>query len=202
MDVVNQTLRKVPEWLVYALSLLPIPVLFVLALQGDLGVDPVKALEHRYGLLGLQFLLATLAVSPVRRLIGLNVMRFRRAFGLIAFSYVAAHLLVWLILDVQALSRIIEDILKRPYITIGMASFALMVPLAVTSRNSAIRRLGARWRKLHRLTYAVGFLAALHFVWLTKGWQIEPLSYAFAMAALLMWRLPWGQMIAKVRPQS
>ena len=111
-----------------------------------------------------------------------------------AFFYVSAHLLVWLVLDVQIVSQIWADILKRPYITVGMAAFVLMIPLAATSTNRAIRALGARWRKLHRLTYMVALLGALHFVMLVKGFQLEPLVYMGIVIGLLALRaIPKGR---------
>jgi methionine sulfoxide reductase heme-binding subunit len=107
---------------------------------------------------------------------------------LLGFTYVSLHLLVWLVLDVGILSQIWADILKRPYITIGMAGFACLLPLAATSNNYSIRKLGAKWRKLHRLTYLAVVLGAVHFIWLVKGFQIEPLLYMAAILALLALR--------------
>ena len=189
IDRINRALRRLPTGLVYAAGLAPIPWLFWLGLTGQLGVEPIERLEHRYGLLALQFLLAGLCVSPLRRFAGLNLLRFRRALGLIAFGYVSAHLLVWLVLDVQDPAEIWADILKRPYITIGMLGFACLLPLAATSNNLALRRLGPMWRRLHRLTYPAVLLAAVHFVMLTKGWQPEPLIYLGGVLVLLALRL-------------
>ncbi len=197
-DAINQTLRRVPTWPVYVLGLAPIPWLFWLGLSGGLGPEPIKALEHRYGVLGLQFLLAGLCVTPLRRFAGINAIRFRRALGLVAFAFIAAHLLVWAVLDVQALSRVWADIVKRPYITIGMAGFACLVPLAVTSTDRAVRWLGApRWRQLHRLTYVAVGLGAVHFVMQAKGLQIAPLVYLGVAGVLLGLRtLPSGKRLA------
>lgn len=153
MQRINSLFRMVPVWLVYMGGMLPAGILFYQGFSGALGAEPIKALEHEYGELALQLLVATLAITPLRRLLGLNLMRFRRAIGLLCFFYVSCHLLVWLLLDVQLLGQILADILKRPYITIGMASFVLMLPLALTSNGISVRRLGARWRLLHRLTY-------------------------------------------------
>ncbi len=145
---VNTAVRRVPVWLVYVLGLLPAPWFLYLGLTGGLGVEPIKALEHELGLFALQLLVAGLAITPLRRFAGVNLIRFRRAVGVLAFTYVALHLLVWLVLDVQVLSRIWADILKRPYISIGMIGFLLMVPLALTSNNWSVRRLGPRWRQV------------------------------------------------------
>ena len=116
-------------------------------------------------------------------------MKFRRAIGLLAFIYVSLHLLVWAVLDVQSLERVWADILKRPYISVGMGAFVLMLPLALTSNNRSIRSLGPRWRSIHYLVYPVAMLAALHFVWVRKGFQIEPLIYMGVIGALLLIRV-------------
>ncbi|BDY14043.1 MULTISPECIES: protein-methionine-sulfoxide reductase heme-binding subunit MsrQ [Sulfitobacter] len=190
IDRLNTIARRVPTWVVYIVGLLPIPWLLFQAQTGGLGAEPIKALEKELGLLALQLLIAGLAITPARRYLRLNLIKFRRALGLLAFIYVSLHLLVWLVLDVGILSQIWADILKRPYITIGMAGFACLVPLAATSNNFSIRKLGATWRKLHRLTYLAAILAGVHFIWLVKGFQIEPLLYMAAILALLVLRLP------------
>ncbi|NIZ15426.1 protein-methionine-sulfoxide reductase heme-binding subunit MsrQ [Phaeobacter sp. HF9A] len=186
---VNSALRRIPSWLVYLCGAIPAVWLMSQALTGGLGVDPVKSLEHRYGELALQFFVASLAVTPLRRHVGLNLLKHRRALGLLCFAYVVCHLLVWLVLDVQIPSQILADILKRPYITIGMAAFALLIPLAITSNAASIRRLGANWRRLHRLAYPAALLAAVHYVLLVKGFQIEPLLYLGGIILLLLLRL-------------
>ena len=190
IDRLNTIARRVPTWVVYIVGLLPIPWLLFQAQTGGLGAEPIKALEKELGLLALQLLVAGLAITPARRYLRLNLIKFRRALGLLAFIYVSLHLLVWLVLDVGILSQIWADILKRPYITIGMAGFACLVPLAATSNNFSIRKLGGTWRKLHRLTYLAAILAGVHFIWLVKGFQIEPLLYMAAILALLVLRLP------------
>ncbi|UWQ37498.1 protein-methionine-sulfoxide reductase heme-binding subunit MsrQ [Leisingera aquaemixtae] len=189
MAFANQLIRRLPVWAVYLLGALPAPWLFYLGLTGGLGVEPVKALEHKYGELALQLLILTLAISPLRRLLGLNLLKFRRAAGLLCFFYVLCHLLVWLVLDVQIVSQILTDIAKRPYITIGMGAFVLMLPLALTSSNLAVRKLGRAWSRLHRLTYAAAVLGAAHYVMLSKGFQIEPLIYLGLVLFLLALRL-------------
>ncbi|WP_425079318.1 protein-methionine-sulfoxide reductase heme-binding subunit MsrQ [Ruegeria denitrificans] len=190
MQSINQTLRRIPVWAIYLLGALPAPWLFYLGLTGGLGVEPIEALEHRYGELALQLLIAGLAVTPLRRHVGLNLIKFRRAIGVLTFVYVALHLLVWLVLDVQLPSQIWADILKRPYITVGMTAFLLLLPLALTSNNWSVRRLGPRWRKLHRLVYAAALLGAMHYLLLAKGFQIKPLVYLATIIALLALRLP------------
>lgn len=190
MQRLNQILRRVPVWLLYLVGLLPAPWLFYLALTGGLGVEPIQALEHEYGELALQLLILGLAVSPLKRFTGLNLMRFRRAIGVLTISYAGFHLIVWLVLDVQIPSQIWADIIKRPYITVGMAAFLLMLPLAITSNNASVRRLGPAWRQLHRLVYPAAVLAGLHYVMLAKGFRIEPLIYLLTISGLLLLRLP------------
>lgn len=186
----NGALRRVPVWPVYLVGLAPPFWLFWLGVTGGLGVEPVEALEHRLGELSLQLLIAALAITPLRRFTGISLIRFRRAIGLIAFYHVVWHLGVWLFLDVQIASEIWKDIVKRPYITIGMAGFALMLPLALTSNAWSVRKLGAaRWRRLHQLTYGAAVLGAVHYVMLAKGFQLEPLLYLAAILALLAARI-------------
>jgi len=190
VDWINGLARRIPTWVVYMVYMVPAPVLFYMGATGWLGAEPIKALERELGEIALQLLVIGLCITPLRRYLGVNLLKFRRAFGLLAFTYVALHLLVWLVLDVQDLSRIWADIVKRPFVTIGMAAFLLMVPLALTSNNRAVRWLGARWRVLHRLTYAVALLGAVHFIWLSKGFQFEPLAYLAVILVLLALRLP------------
>lgn len=189
---INQALKPVKAWPLYVLGAIPPVWLFYRGLTGGLGVDPVKAIEHQMGEWALWLLIAGLCVTPIARLTNVRLVKFRRAIGLLAFFYVFVHLLVWLILDVQILSEIWKDILKRPYITIGMAAFVLMIPLAVTSNNWAIRKLGAAgWQTLHRLTYPAVLMGSVHYVMLVKGWQIEPLIYlAIVVVLLVMRKLP------------
>ena len=190
VDDINGRLRKLPTWPFYAIGLaMPLWYLY-LGFTGGLGVEPIKELEHRLGLLGLQVLVAGLLVTPLRRFAGLNLLKFRRMLGLIAFYLICTHLLTWLVLDVRDLGAIWADIVKRPYITIGMVGFVLLVPLAVTSNNASIRKLGAKgWRRLHMLVYPAVILGAVHFVMLRKGWQVEPLVYLVVFVLLVGLRL-------------
>ncbi|WP_138472288.1 protein-methionine-sulfoxide reductase heme-binding subunit MsrQ [Poseidonocella sp. HB161398] len=189
-DRLNRALARLPAWPLYPLSVLPVAWLLWQGATGRIGIEPVEAVEHRLGLWTLWLLVAGLAVTPLRRLAGVNLMRFRRAIGLIAVFYLVCHMAVWAILDVQGLQAAWADIVKRPYITIGMAAFLLLVPLALTSSNAAIRWLGGRrWRQLHRLVYPAVLLGALHFAMLRKGWQLEPLVYLGVVALLLATRV-------------
>ena len=188
---INTGLKRVPAWPLYIVGPLPVIWLYYLGLTNQLGADPVKAIEQQLGLIGLQLIVAGLMITPLRRFAGLNLIKFRRAIGLLAFFYVTVHLLTWLVVDTQLdWAYIWMDIVKRPYITIGMTGFLLLLPLAVTSNNASIRRLGAAtWNKLHRLTYAAALAGAVHYVWLVKGWQTEPLVYLAGIIALLMVRI-------------
>ena len=186
----NGLARRAPLWPAYAAAAaLPAGLLWA-GLTGGLGVEPVEAMEHQLGEWALQALIASLCVTPLRRLVGVNLLRFRRVLGRVAFAYAALHLLVWLVLDVQIPSQVWADIVKRPYVTVGLAGFLAMVPLIATSSDRAIRRLGApAWRRLHKLAYAAAALGALHWVMLTKGWQWEPLLYLAAVTLLLALRI-------------
>ena len=187
----NQLIRRLPTWPVYIAVAALIGWHFNQALSGAYRPDPVRALEWEYGILALQFLVATLALTPLKRFTGLNLLKFRRALGLSSFFFALAHLAVWVALDMQFLfGQMLSDIAKRPYITVGMAALLMMLPLALTSHDRLVRRLGgARWRRLHRLVYPLALLAALHFVWVRKGFQIEPLVYAGLVLLLLAMRL-------------
>jgi len=187
---IEGALRGVPLWLVYLAGFGPALWLWYLGLTGGLGAEPIRALERELGEIGLQILLATLAISPIRRFLGLNLIRFRRALGLLAFYYILQHLGVWLVLDVGDPGQIWADIVKRPYITVGMLGFAAMLPLALTSSDRAVRRLGpVRWRKLQRLSYVVVIAGVTHYILLVKGWPPEPLLSAAVAVALLVLRL-------------
>lgn len=190
MDRVNALSRRVPTAVVWAGGLIPLVWLVWAAATNSLGPDPVKAIELRLGLWGFQFLIASLCITPLRQL-GLNLIRFRRALGVLAFVYIALHFTAWAALDMGLRwNEISADLIKRPYIILGMVGFLCLLPLAATSTNAAVRRMGpAAWRRLHRLAYVAGLAGALHFVTLVKGWQVESLVYAAAVAALLLVRL-------------
>lgn len=187
---INGATRRFPPGLLYLMAPIPAVWWFYQGLTGGLGPEPIKALEHLCGEFALQLLIFGLAVTPLREFTGLNLIRFRRAIGVIAFSYVFLHLCIWLFLDVQIVSQIWADILKRPYITIGMVGFVTLVPLAVTSNSLSVRKLGPlRWRKLHRLVYGAVLLGGAHFLMVVKGWQLEPMIYLGVIVILLAARL-------------
>ncbi|MFB9151681.1 protein-methionine-sulfoxide reductase heme-binding subunit MsrQ [Roseovarius ramblicola] len=196
-DRINRAARRVPVWALWLTGLAPAVWFFYLGMTGGLGAEPIKALEQELGKVALQLLVAGLAVTPLRRYLGLNVLRFRRAIGLLAFTYVCLHLAVWLFLDVQDAARIRADIVKRPFVTVGFTALMLMIPLAATSNDLSLRRLGPRWRRLHRLVYPVAVLGAVHFIWLSKGFQFEPLIYLAVILGLLALRLSPGKVLAR-----
>ncbi|WP_099827707.1 protein-methionine-sulfoxide reductase heme-binding subunit MsrQ [Oceaniglobus indicus] len=200
---INGALRPLPTWPIYVvLGAVPFWWLY-LGFTGGLGVEPIRALEHRLGELGLQVLIASLCITPLRRFFGIHLIKFRRALGLMVFYLISLHLLVWLVLDVQLPGQIWADIVKRPYITVGMAAFLLLIPLAVTSNTWSIRRLGPKaWQRLHKLVYVSVVLGAVHWVMLVKGWQIEPLLYLGAILFLLALRLPNPAVLQAARGES
>ena len=154
MDWLNRQARHLPTWVVYLLGLVPLGFLVWGAIFGGIGPDPVKAIERGLGERGLQFLLASLAITPLRR-VGLNLLRFRRALGLLSFVYITLHLVAWIWLDMGLRwGEMAGDLTKRPFVIVGMIGFVAMIPLAATSWNGAIRRMGAAaWNRLHRLAY-------------------------------------------------
>lgn len=185
--------------LIFLVSLAPFLWLVFRGLTGRLTVNPIEDITLTTGIWALRFLLASLAITPVRRLTGWNpLIRYRRMLGLFAFFYATLHLLTYVVLDqFFAFEFILADIAKRPYITAGTAAFVLLVPLAVTSTTGWIRRLGRRWQMLHRLVYVAAAAACLHFIWKVKVPLGEPVYYALILAGLLAFRLVW-----RFRPQQ
>jgi sulfoxide reductase heme-binding subunit YedZ len=197
MEQLNQWLRRVPPWSLYLLGLLPAASVIVPGLS---AIDPVRDIERGLGLWAVRLLLLGLAVTPLRWA-GLNLLRFRRQIGLVAFAFVVIHLTAWLVLDMGLRwSQISADLVKRWYIIIGMASFVLLIPLAVTSNDRSIRRLRKSWGKLHKLAYPAAALAVTHFIMVQKVWTTEILVYAAILVALMaarVWkfgptRVVWG----------
>jgi sulfoxide reductase heme-binding subunit YedZ len=188
---INQATRKLPAWPIYIVAAVYVGWQFWLALNqsGRYLVEPINELEREYGETALLLLIAGLTVTPLRNWFGLNLIKYRRAIGITTFFLVLAHFLVWAVLDVQSVGRVWQETVKRPYVTVGMAAFVLLIPLALTSNNLSIRKLGAAgWRRLHRLTYPAAILAGLHYLWLVKGFQIDAIVYLAVILALLMVR--------------
>ncbi len=192
MKAIPEKLLRTLKVLVFLLCLGPLLVLTWKAFQQDLGANPVDVITRSTGTWTLVFLLITLAVTPVRRLLGLAwLIRFRRMLGLYAFFYGTLHLMtyVWLdkFFDFQAM---LHDIAKRRFITAGMTGFALMLPLAVTSTSGWIRRMGGkRWQKLHRLIYFSATAGVVHFLWLVKADKRRPLEYGAVLGVLVTYRV-------------
>jgi sulfoxide reductase heme-binding subunit YedZ len=167
-------------------------ILAVFGVAGlNLGANPVEELINRNGQWGLRFLLITLAVTPLRRITGIHwLVRFRRMLGLFAFFYLTLHFVSYAVIDQRlALGPIIEDIIERPFITVGMLGLLLLIPLAVTSTNAMMRWLGRRWQSLHRLVYVIAILGVWHYWWQVKQDIREPLIYAGILAVLLGYRV-------------
>ncbi len=186
--------RRALKPLVFAACSVPLLVLAArtFALFGSgLGANPIEAMMDHLGQWGLRLLLLTLAITPLAVTLRKPwLMKIRRMIGLFAFSYLSLHFLTWLVLDKwMEIAAIVEDIAERPFITVGFAALLLLLPLAVTSTDGWMRRLGRRWHSLHRLIYPAAVLACIHFWWQVKADLTEPLIYSAILAALLVWRL-------------
>jgi sulfoxide reductase heme-binding subunit YedZ len=178
--------------LVWCLCLAPLGVLIHLGLRGELGANPISFITNWLGQWAFRLLLAALALTPIRILTGAAwPTHLRRLVGLFAFLYAGLHFLVWVLIDHYLnWDQMFADLVKRRYITAGMLALASLVPLAATSTAGMIRRLGGKtWRRLHRLVYLAGVLAALHFLWLAKGFRVDAVLYAGILALLLAIRV-------------
>ncbi len=192
---------RVLKAVLFVACLIPVMRLGWLAMHHGLGANPIEYITRSTGWWILSFLMLTLLVTPLRRLTGWNwLLRLRRMLGLYAFFYVCLHFSIYIWLDqFFDLHDIIKDIAKRPFITIGFAGFVLLIPLAVTSTNAMVRRLGSkRWQALHRLVYVIAILGVIHFWWLVKKDITEPLIFAFVLAILLGVRAMWAARKAAV----
>ena len=183
------------KWMLFGLSLLPLLRLIALGFQDRLSANPIEFITRATGDWTLYFLCLTLAVTPLRRITGLNALiRFRRMLGLFTFFYASLHFLTFIWFDhFFDLAEMVRDILKRPFIAMGFSAFVLLVPLALTSNDLMLRKLGRRWSVLHRLIYLIAILALLHFWWMRAGKNnfTEPLVMGAVIAVLLALRLIW-----------
>jgi sulfoxide reductase heme-binding subunit YedZ len=185
----------VSKWtkvVVFLVCLVPLGLLILRAVRGDLGANPIEFITHATGDWTLRFLIITLAITPFRKLLHLpQLIRFRRMCGLFAFFYVCLHFSTWIGLDkFFDWQQMWKDVLKRPFITVGFAGFVLLIPLAVTSTAGWIRRLGGkRWQLLHRGIYLTAILGVVHYYWLVKSDVRKPLEYGAIVGVLLAWRL-------------
>jgi sulfoxide reductase heme-binding subunit YedZ len=180
---------KVP---VFLICLVPLGMLVWRALTANLGANPVEFIQHATGDWTLRFLVFTLCISPLRKLLKLpELIRFRRMLGLFAFFYACLHFLTYLGPDQSFdLAAIWKDVAKRPFIMVGFTAFVLLIPLALTSTAGWIRRLGGRrWQMLHRLIYISAICGVIHYYWLVKSAVLRPLTYGAIVAVLLLWRL-------------
>ena len=196
-------MRRFAKSLLFLLSLAPFVYLLIRTFTGRLSANPIEDITLTTGIWALRFLLATLAVTPLRRLTGWHrVIQYRRMLGLFAFFYAGLHLGTFVVLDhFFDFRRIVADVVKRPYITAGTVAFLTMIPLAVTSTAGWIRRLGRWWQRLHRLVYLSGAAACIHYLWKVKVAAGSPVVYAAVVAALLAFRLAWYVRARASRPQ-
>ena len=188
----SQALRSV--WvkpLAHLLCLLPFAWLVWAAFNGGLGANPVEKLTHETGQWTLRLLLVTLCVSPLRQWTGVGAwIRLRRLLGLYCYFYCCCHFLIWFVADHSLdVGDMVEDVIKRPYISLGFSAFLLLLPLAVTSNQWMQRRLGRRWRSLHQLVYVILILGVLHFIWLVRADYLEASIYAAIAVLLLLHRV-------------
>ncbi|MBI3982839.1 MAG: sulfoxide reductase heme-binding subunit YedZ [Gemmatimonadetes bacterium] len=193
----GQWIQRVVKPVAFGASLLPLADLVRDIIRSDLGANPIEEITHRTGLTALTFLAITLGVTPLRRLLSLNALvHVRRMFGLYVFFYATLHFTIyWLdraVFSGEGLSMgiVLEDIAKRPYVTVGFTAFVMLVPLAVTSTAGWVKRLGSkRWQRLHQLVYVAAALGVLHFLWLVKADVRRPVTYGLVLVGLLGWRL-------------
>jgi sulfoxide reductase heme-binding subunit YedZ len=180
--------------IVFAAALAPAAALVYGFFTNDLTADPTDYITDQTGTWALTFLVISLTITPIRRLTGWNAaIRLRRMLGLFAFFYGCLHLATWIVFyHFFTLETMLEDVVMRPFITVGMGTFLILLVLALTSNRFAVRRLGRRWTTLHRLVYAAAIGAVVHFWWLVKADITEPLRWAVALAALLGLRVWWA----------
>ncbi|MDZ4311747.1 MAG: protein-methionine-sulfoxide reductase heme-binding subunit MsrQ [Cypionkella sp.] len=186
LDAINQTARRIPAYTIYIAGIALAAWVIYAALATP---DPAKVLERDLGTKGLQILIATLCITPLRWY-GVNLLKFRRALGLTGFMFIALHLMTWVVLDLALRwSEILTELTKRPFIIVGMLAFVALIPLAVTSNNTMVKRLGAlRWKRLHWLAYPATLAGAVHFVMIGKVYTLESALYFAAVAGLLLAR--------------
>ena len=186
LNAINQTARRIPAYTIYIVGI----ALAAWVIYSSLATpDPAKVLERMLGTRGLQILIATLCITPLRWY-GVNLLKFRRALGLMGFMFIALHLMTWVVLDLALRwSEILTELTKRPFIIVGFLAFLALIPLAITSTNAMIKRLGAlRWKRLHWLAYPAILAGAVHFVMIGKVYTLESALYFAAVAGLLIAR--------------
>ena len=187
----NTLFRSLPVHLVYFFLLIPIPFYFFLGVANQLGPDPLRTLEHKYGELGLIFLLVTLSISPILRYLKINLVKFRRCIGLVSFYYIVSHVCIYVFLDIGlSLEMLMSDLKKRYYIIAGFFAFITLIPLALTSNKYTIRRLKVRtWKKIHNFIYIAIILSIFHFILMSKTWTGELYFYTTVTVIILILKI-------------
>ena len=196
--------KHLPVSLLYLILLIPIPLYFYWGIVNQLGPDPLRFLEHKYGELGLVFLLITLSISPLLRFAKINLMKFRRCVGLVAFFYVISHICVYFFLDIGlSMDLLLSDLQKRYYIIAGFFAFITLIPLALTSNNFSVRKLNIRiWNKIHSFVYVAIILSIFHFILMSKTWTGELYFYTFVTVIILALKLKRTKIYKKLSTYS
>ena len=188
-DLVRASVRRLRSWHIYLSLLVPLLFLAYDLLSGQLGVDPMRAIEKSLGVTAIYILILTLCITPFSLLTGINFIRFRRAFGLMSFFYIVLHFSTWLLLDMQLRwVEIVESLTRKPFIVFGMMGFLLLIPLAATSNNYSMKRLGKYWPKLHKLIYAAIILGGIHYLMMEKTLQNDAIITFIIIIALISLR--------------
>ena len=188
-DLVKASVRRLRSWHIYVSLLVPLLFLAYDLLSGRLGVDPMRAIEKSLGVTAIYILILTLCITPFSVLTGINFIRFRRAFGLMSFFYIILHFSTWLLLDMQLRwVEIAESLTRKPFIVFGMMGFLLLIPLAATSNNYSMKRLGKYWQKLHKLIYVAIILGGIHYLMMEKTLQNDAIITFIIIIALILLR--------------
>ena len=188
-DLVRASVRRLRSWHIYVSLLVPLLFLTYDLLSGRLGVDPMRAIEKSLGVTAIYILILTLCITPFSILTGINFIRFRRAFGLMSFFYIILHFSTWLLLDMQLRwVEIAESLTRKPFIVFGMMGFLLLIPLAATSNNYSMKRLGKYWQKLHKLIYVAIILGGIHYLMMEKTLQNDAIITFIIIIALISLR--------------
>ena len=196
--------KHLPVSLLYLILLIPIPLYFYWGVANQLGPDPLRFLEHKYGELGLVFLLITLSISPLLIFAKINLMKFRRCVGLVAFYYVISHICVYFFLDIGlSMDLLLSDLQKRYYIIAGFLAFITLIPLALTSNNFSLRKLNIRiWNKIHSFVYVAIILSIFHFILMSKTWTGELYFYTLVTVIILALKLKRTKIYKKLSTYS
>ena len=188
-DLVRASVRRLRSWHIYVSLLVPLLFLTYDLISGRLGVDPMRAIEKSLGVTAIYILILTLCITPFSVLTGINFIRFRRAFGLMSFFYIILHFSTWLLLDMQLRwVEIAESLTRKPFIVFGMMGFLLLIPLAATSNNYSMKRLGKYWQKLHKLIYVAIILGGIHYLMMEKTLQNDAIITFIIIIALISLR--------------